>query len=159
MEEIEKSISDRLDQLEATMQSMDEIDCELQHVFTPGVYSRTVLMPAGTLIVSRIHLTKHQFCVKIGTVAVKNNSNEWEIFSAPYDGITEPGTRRVLYTIEDTFWTTYHGVPIMPEDESEEAIKKAVNQVDELILEKHVNPLLGGELKNNILIKELQNEN
>jgi hypothetical protein len=115
-------------------------------------------MPSGTLIVSRIHKTLHQFNISAGVCAVKNNDGEWEILEAPYDGKTEPGTRRILYIIESTLWTTYHAVSVQPENDSEEAIKKAVDEVDELILEKHVNNILEGELKNNKLIKALQDE-
>lgn len=159
MSDVATSISERLDLLEATMQQLPEVDCELQHVFTPGLYSRTIFMPMGTLIVSRIHKTLHQFNISAGTCAVKNNDGEWEIMSAPYWGKTEPGTRRVLYILDNCAWSTYHPVPIEPENDSEEAIKEAVDKVDELILEKHVNEYLGGELKNNILIKEITNEN
>lgn len=159
MSEVVTSISQRLDELEAAMQALPEVDCELDHTFTPGLYSRSVYMPSGTLIVSRIHKTKHQFNISAGVCAVKNNDGEWEMIEAPYNGVTEPGTRRVLYIVQNTLWTTYHPVQIEPENDSEEAIKEAVDKVDELILEKHVNEILGGELKNNILIKELVNEN
>lgn len=153
MSEIATSISERLDLLEATMQQLPEVECELEHVFTPGLYSRAIYMPQGTLIVSRIHKTKHQFNISSGVCAVKNNDGEWEILEAPYNGVTEAGTRRVLYIIENTLWTTYHAVPIEPTNDSEEAIKEAVDKVDELILEKHRNHFLGGELKNNILLQ------
>lgn len=151
------NISNRLDELELAMQHYPEVNCETDHDFTPGLYGRTIFMPSGTLIVSRIHKTEHQFIISAGVVAVKNNDDEWEILSAPYKGTTLPGTRRLLYTIENTMWTTYHPVPIMPQDDSKESIKKAVDQIDELILEKHVNELLGGELRNNILLKQIEN--
>lgn len=159
MNEIVKPISQRLDELEAAMQDFPEVNCETDHDFAPGLYARTIFMPSGNLIVSRIHKTEHLFIISSGVVAVKNNDEEWEIYSAPYKGKTLPGTRRVLYTIENVMWTTYHPVPIMPEDESDEAVQKAVEKIDELIIEKHINKILGGELKNNILIKELHNEN
>ncbi len=155
MSEVVTSISQRLDELEAAMQALPDVDCELEHTFTPGLYTRTVFMPMGSLIVSRIHKTKHQFIISAGTCAVKNNDGEWEMLSAPYFGVTESGTRRILYVLENCAWTTAHPVPFEPENESEEAIKEAVDKVDELILEKHVNEILGGELKNNKLIIEI----
>jgi hypothetical protein len=50
---------------------------------------------------------------------------------APYFGITEPGTRRVLVMLEDTVWTTFHATELTDPEE----IAKA-------ILVEYENPLL-----------------
>lgn len=159
MSEIVKPISERLDELEVAMlQDYPAIDCPLDHRFTPGMYSRTIFMQEDAVIVSRIHNTTHQFVLSAGTVAIKVNDGDWEIFSAPYIGITKPGTRRTLCCIEDCLFTTFHPTDITPEDDSQEAILRAVDKIDEQILEKHINTVLGGELKNNILLNQIENQ-
>jgi hypothetical protein len=85
------------------------VQCPVQHRFTPGMYSREIFMPAGSLITSKIHRTEHQFVVLSGRCRVYNAENE-EVaeFTAGHVGITKPGTRRVLVILEDTRWVTFH---------------------------------------------------
>lgn len=70
---------------------------------------------------------------------MKINDGEWERLEAPHTGITEPGTRRVLYIEEDCIWTTSHVTDIYPESGSEEDIQKAVDKIEEIIIEKREN--------------------
>lgn len=153
-----ENIDDRMDELELAMQDYEPVNCPLTHVFTPGLYSRTIFMPAGTLITSQIHKTEHQFVISLGVVQVKNKKDEWETFVAPYFGITKPGTRRTLLILEDCVWTTFHSVGIRPENESEEALLEAVQQVEDLIIDPRENPLLGGRIRNNIISQSIDNQ-
>lgn len=153
MELQEKTISRRIDELEAAMMELPKVDCPLEHHFTNGLYSRTIYMPAGVTIVSMIHKTQHQYVISKGIAHVKINENEWQELAAPFIGVTEPGTRRILYIENDCVWTTFHPVDIVPTDDTEEAILKAVSEVETLIIEPHLNEILGGELKNNELLK------
>ena len=79
----------------------------LEHVFTPGLYTREIFMPAGALVVSRIHLHEHPFIISQGKVSVYDGETI-EVHEAPYIGVTAPGTKRILYTHEDTVWATFH---------------------------------------------------
>lgn len=151
-------IDDKIDELELAMQDYEPVDCPLTHVFTPSLYTRTIIMPADALIVSMIHRTRHQFIISAGVVKVKIKEGEWDTIRAPYVGITEPGTRRILYIEEPCVWTTCHATDIQPADESEESIEEAVRQIEAEILEPHENKLLGGFIKNNILLQSIDNE-
>jgi hypothetical protein len=132
---------EQIDKLEATMiANFDEVDCPLTHIFTPGLYTRQIFMPAGTLIVSKIHKTEHPFIVSQGAVSVWIDDGEEIFIEAPYIGITKPGTRRVLYIHEDCTWTTIHA---NPDNENE-------IEVEERIIDKHSNPLLSEAIKNKI---------
>lgn len=142
---------DKIDELELAMQDYTPVDCPLTHTFTPGLYTRTIVMEAGSLITSLIHRTRHQFIISAGVALVKVNEDEWIRLSAPYIGITEPGTRRILYIEEACVWTTCHATDIQPENESEEAIAAAVQKIEDLIIEPHINRLLNGVVKNNII--------
>lgn len=105
----------RIDALEAALLDYPEPDHTTIHRFTPHLYSRTFIMPAGSIYTSKQHKTEHQFAVLKGLCSVKNVlTNEWQHIRAPYLGITLPGTRRVLVIHEETVWTTFH-----PTDETD----------------------------------------
>lgn len=97
-----------LNRLEQVMAEMPQQLCPLRHIFTPGLYTRTIFMPAGTMLTSRIHLFEHPFVISKGVVKVRDDEGEWKTFTAPYIGVTKPGTRRVLEIVEDTLWSTFH---------------------------------------------------
>jgi len=79
----------------------------LLHTFADGLYVRTIRMPKGLLLTSKIHKTNHPYFVMEGEVSVLTDEGEIRI-KAPYAGITKAGTKRVLYIHEDTVWITVH---------------------------------------------------
>lgn len=139
---VHKDRDQKIDELEAAMlENFDPVDCPVDHIFTPGLYSRQIFMKAGTFITSKIHKTKHPYIVSQGLVSVWIDEGQEIVIQAPHTGITEPGTRRVLYIWEDTIWTTFHA---NPDDEN-------LEQIEERIIEKHENPLLTEKMKNKML--------
>ena len=140
-----------VDNLEASMmQFPDElIDGPLVHKFTEGMYIREIFMPAGSLWTSKIHKTEHPYVVSYGKVAVSIDADEWYEITAPYTGITTPGTRRVLFILEDCIWTTFHRIDGMKSeynDLSEEEIEKIVEGIEDKILEPHINQITGTDV-------------
>lgn len=99
-----------IDRFEAELAKLQPVECPLVHSFTPGVYVRQIFMAAGSGITSREHKTRHHFIILKGEIAVVSGA-ERIIYKAPHIGITEPGTRRALYAIEDTVWLTIHANP------------------------------------------------
>lgn len=97
-----------MDRLDQAMALLPQQLCPLTHTFTPGLYTRTILMPAGTKLTSRIHMFEHPFVISKGVVRVRDGDGEWVTLSAPHVGVTKPATRRVLDVIEDTVWSTFH---------------------------------------------------
>lgn len=125
----------RLDQLELAMLGTGAaVELPVSHTFTPGCYRRTILMPAGKLITSRIHNTEHQFVVVAGSCSVYIPGVGVELIQAPYFGITKPGTRRVLYIHQDTVWATYHPT-LLSEDEIQD-IESRVAAIEGRIIER-----------------------
>jgi len=139
-----------LDELEALMLKEGEvIHCPLVHRFTNGMYIRQIFMPKGSLITSRIHKTEHPYTVSLGAVAVSIDGGEWDHIVAPHTGITNPGTRRILYILEDCIWTTYHPVKEMKSEFnnlSEEEIEKIVESLEDKLLIPHINQLTGSDI-------------
>lgn len=147
---IERENDKIVDELElAIVQNLPLIDCPLVHRFTDGMYIREISMPKDSLITSKIHKTNHPFTISKGKVAVSIDGGEWEEFEAPYTGITHSGTRRVLFIIEDCIWTTYHPLTNMKFDFNEleaEEIEKIVDEIENEIIEPHINCLTGSNI-------------
>jgi hypothetical protein len=114
------------------------------------MYIREIFMPAGSLITSKVHKTEHPYIVSYGKVAVSIDGDEWDEITAPYTGITKPGTRRILYILEDCIWTTFHRVDDMKSeynDLNDDEKENIVKEIEEKILEPHVNYLTGTDIK------------
>lgn len=119
-----------LDELEALMAQHPPADIHAVHRFTPGLYIRECHIPAGTLVTSATHRTEHPFTISQGEIQVISPT-ERTTYRAPFTAITVPGTRRLLYAVTDTIWTTYHVT------EETDVLK-----IGEAIVEPHDNPLL-----------------
>lgn len=130
------AIQEEIDVLELKLKEIGEDNCPLIHRFTPGLYSRTIYMEKDMLIVSKIHKTEHQFVVLQGIASVWTEEEGWIVIEAPYSGITKPGTRRVLAIAADCIWQTFHPTTVVPEGDSQEEILKAVDKVEDMIIEK-----------------------
>lgn len=106
-----------LDRLESAMLAAarggltEAVELPVKHLFTEGLYTREIFMPAGTLLTSRIHKTEHPFVVLTGKVSVYIPGEGVEHIEAPHVGVTKSGTRRVLYIHEDCRWLTFHRNP------------------------------------------------
>lgn len=101
----------QLDEIEAVMERLPQQEVPQHHVFTPGIYLRSVFMPAQTLVTSRIHLTEHPFIISAGIVSVCEDGTGWVTHQAPYIGVTKSATRRMLFCHTDVIWSTAHANP------------------------------------------------
>ena len=112
--------------------SMAPVECPLEHRFAPGIYARTIFLPAGSLVVGKIHNHAHVNVLSMGRVSVYTEQGPEE-FSAPRTWISEPGTKRVVYTHEDAVWNTIHHNPTNETDTDkieEFVIAKTFEQFD-----------------------------
>lgn len=151
MSEILRENDSIIDELESEMVSgLEPIICPLRHLFTKGMYIREIFMPMGTLITSKIHNTIHPFTISKGSAKVCIDGNNWVLLEAPYTGVTQIGTRRILYIEEDCVWTTYHPLPYITGEEnnlSKESINSIVQNIENEILVPYQNPLLPNNFK------------
>jgi hypothetical protein len=94
-------------EMEAAIRQQPQIDCHVDHVFAPGLYARQIQMPAGALVVGKIHKHAHVNTISKGRCIVATEFG-YEEFTAPHTFVSNPGTKRAVYVLEDTVWTTYH---------------------------------------------------
>jgi len=106
VEEIEKSIG----QIAGAVFGDTEL-CPLTHSFAPEMYVREIQIPAGTLLVGKIHKNAHPNFLMAGKVSVFTEDGGTEHLTAPCYMISPAGTKRVVYTHEDTAWVTVHHNP------------------------------------------------
>jgi hypothetical protein len=143
---VSKEENDLIDSVEVDMvNNFDPIKFDLRHSFLPGFYIRTIYMPAGSRLTSQIHRTEHPFRISMGKLIVYNKG-EATYIEAPYDGVTTPGTRRIIRILEDTVWSSLHAIPAITGDEenySDEDKAEVVDAIEKLLSEQRVNPLLG----------------
>lgn len=96
-------------------------ECPVTHHFAPGMYAREMFIPAGTVLVGKIHRFAHVNTVAKGRIIVATEEGLKEV-AAPAVFVSPPETKRAGYAIEDTVWITYH-----PTEETDlEKIEQAV---------------------------------
>ena len=104
-EGIRKSLYD----LQAAVgRELEPVECPLQHVFAPGAYARTMRIPAGTVIVGKIHKHAHLNILSQGTVCVMTETEGDRELTGPLTMVSPPGTKRAVYAVTDAVWTTIH---------------------------------------------------
>lgn len=86
-----------------------EEDFPVTHRYADGVYAREMFLPAGGIIVGKIHRFGHLNILTKGKCIVLTEFGV-ERLEAPCTFISKPGTKRVVGIIEDTVWTTLHGI-------------------------------------------------
>lgn len=79
----------------------------VEHFFAPHLYARQMTIPAGSLIIGKIHKHAHINTVSKGKIKVFSEFGT-KIVEAPCTFISEPGIKRVGVAMEETVWTTYH---------------------------------------------------
>ena len=91
-------------------QRIDPDDAPLKHWLAPGIYAREIHLSGGTLVVGRVHRHRHFNIISKGKITCYTEFG-LETLEAPASFISEPGTKRVVYTHEDAIWTTIHPNP------------------------------------------------
>jgi acetylornithine deacetylase/succinyl-diaminopimelate desuccinylase-like protein len=98
----------RIYELEDAILEFSELELPVKHLFTEGLYSRQLFIPKGTLLTTKLHKSQHQYTVVKGKVDVFTEADGVIAIEAPFLGITQKGTKRVVYAHEDTIWITFH---------------------------------------------------
>lgn len=123
----------------------DQPDMPLIHEFAPGIYVRTISIPKGWIVVGKIHKHEHPSFLMKGECLVVTESGGLERIKAPLRMISPAETKRVVYTIENTVWTTIHLNPTDTHD-----LEKLE---DEIILPDYTNVLTDAQYEKIELIQ------
>ena len=106
----ETSISTReqINRLQDEMSKMPQAEgMKTEHFFAGGMYCRRIEIPAGRIIVSKVHKTEHFFIGCSGELVVSGQGDTFKIKAG--DVIPSPvGTKRAVVSLTDVVVLTVH---------------------------------------------------
>lgn len=82
--------------------------CQVRHFFAPGQYCREITIPAGMVVVGRIHRHAHVNIITKGKAYVLTPQRGMEFLEAPCTFVSDSITQRLVIPIEDITWSTVH---------------------------------------------------
>ena len=82
----------------------------LKHTFADGIYVRQMDMKAGSAVVGAIHNHLHVWFLLTGHLAVATE-DDVEEFISPCYVLAKPGSKRVIYAMEDSIFVNIHKNP------------------------------------------------
>lgn len=131
--------------LQETGENVTEIP--VTHHFSKDVYAREIKIPAGTLLVGKIHKHQNLNILSQGEMTVLSVDGLVRV-KAPYTVVSTPGVKRLAYAHTDCVWTTIHGTDETDVEKIEEKfIAKTYEEVvgDPLIIDikQEEKPCLG----------------
>lgn len=83
---------------------------EAVHHFLPGVYCREFTMPAGMLVVGKIHKHAHPMMVIKGKAEIITEFGR-DLVESGFCAVSPPGAKRVVLALEETTFMTFHHNP------------------------------------------------
>tara|TARA_Y100000592_G_scaffold25085_1_gene39423 strand:+ start:15860 stop:16501 length:642 start_codon:yes stop_codon:yes gene_type:complete len=102
----------------------------VKHTFAGGCYIREIFNPANLLLVTKIHKKEHPFFLMKGKMSILTEDGVKTV-EAPHNGITPPGTKRVIFTHEECVFITVHATDkTTPEEVEEDVIAKDFSDKD-----------------------------
>jgi len=85
-------------------------DIPIKHSFADQLYIRQMDMKAGQVVIGAIHNHQHVWFLLTGKVLINNNGEKIEHI-APCYTVSEPGSKRLIYAIEDSIFVNVHKNP------------------------------------------------
>jgi hypothetical protein len=82
----------------------------IKHSFADQIYIRQMNMSEGDIVVGAIHNHLHAWFLMKGRVLINNNGDQVEHI-APCYTISEPGSKRFIYALEDSIFVNVHKNP------------------------------------------------
>lgn len=79
----------------------------LRHHFAPGMYGRELAIPAGNMVVGKIHRHAHLVSLMTGTAVIVTDQGR-ERITGPATWVSPAGVKRALVTLTDCVFLTVH---------------------------------------------------
>jgi mannose-6-phosphate isomerase-like protein (cupin superfamily) len=114
---------EKIQRLQEAMLPMQSKQPEPRHFFAPGMYLRELVVPAGMLMVGKIHKHEHFLLVLKGRAEVISEFGR-VVVDAGHISISPAGVKRVVLALEDTQFVTVH---VNKEDSQDLAVIEAAH--------------------------------
>ena len=97
-------------QLHTAVESGEAVEAEFptDHSFPPGLYVRSIFLPAGSILVGKLHRYAHHNYISQGRVTVLTEEGGLQMLTAPCQMTSPAACKRLIYVHEDTIWTVMH---------------------------------------------------
>lgn len=97
-----------IQRLEAALrQSPEQVDIEPVHYFAPGTYAREITIPAGVVVVGKLHRHDHMIMLVTGEATIYTDQGMKRIVG-PKVWTSSAGTKRAIYAHTDATLMTIH---------------------------------------------------
>ncbi len=80
----------------------------VNHYFSPGMYAREMIIPAGVWLTGRTHKDEHLCTISAGEITVWSEGGEGLRLQAPCTFTSFAGVKRVGYAHTAVVFTTFH---------------------------------------------------
>ena len=107
--------------LQEAVGELTQIEFKPVHHFSEGLYARELFMPAGAVVIGKIHKYAHLNVIMSGKVSVTTPFGQ-DTLEGPCLFESKPDTKRAVFCITDCVWITFHPTEKTDPDEIEKDI-------------------------------------
>lgn len=101
----------QLDRLHRALETSDvpklDLDAHTAHHFCRGMYARELRIPAGYVVVGKMHASENFFLLVSGEVTISTRDGMRRL-TGPVLAVTKPGDKRVAYAHTDVIMFNFH---------------------------------------------------
>ncbi len=90
--------------------NLPKVELPVFHDFCNGIYARSLVIPAGTVLTGAVHKDECFFVVRSGVILITTDNGTIKAESG-FMSITKPETKRAGLALVDTLVTTFHANP------------------------------------------------
>ena len=120
--------------IEQEILKLPQLDPQITHYHIPGVYVRSMFIPAGTILTGKIHNEANIAILAQGRIRIANEKDA-AIISAPQVFVDEPGIKRLGFAETDvTFITVHRTENTEIEDIEKELVSSTFEEYEKLML-------------------------
>ena len=94
-------------ELQDAVAQLPQLDLPVAHFFIAGVYVRALPIPAGAVVVGKLHLQEHIVMVTKGHLRITSDGEPQDFYAGDI-WVSKPGSKRAIYAVEDSCITTVH---------------------------------------------------
>ena len=121
---------DDVEALEELMAQQPQIDLEVDHYFSDGLYGRAIFIPAGVAATGKVHKKDHLSFLMMGTLSVLTDDG-MQTLTAPKIIKASKGTKRAVYSHTDSVWVTVHATDATdPEQAVDELVEPGRPEIE-----------------------------
>lgn len=122
MAELSITSDNQFERIKSIMASLPQLPAfKTDHFFAGGMYCRRIEIPAGSIILSKVHKTEHHFIGCAGELVVAGQGETYTL--SPGDVVvSKVGTRRVVFAKTDVVCMTVHRTDMTSTDGLEQEL-------------------------------------